>query len=136
MLFVIYFLWTKVLLTNYLLTTCHRLCKLHFSTPKISDFLILNWGGRLTRTKNLIDCGLSLQLHAEKFLVNNLRKWNLFSNASSMSVHLKLGKQTVRIQAGWNSRTIIFYLHLTSWQHNGSIKKGKSQSGDYFFRQE
>ena len=30
-----------------------------FFRPKISDYLILNCGGRLTRTEQLIDCGLS-----------------------------------------------------------------------------
>ena len=37
-------------------TTCHQLPKLHFSTPKMSGFLILNWGGQLTRTEQLADC--------------------------------------------------------------------------------
>ena len=36
-------------------TACWQLLKLHFSAPKMSDFLILNWGGQLTRTKQLID---------------------------------------------------------------------------------
>ena len=36
-------------------TTCWQLLKLHFSTPKMSDFLILNWGRQLTRTEQLID---------------------------------------------------------------------------------
>ena len=34
-----------------LTTTCWQLLKLHFSAPKMSDFLILNWGGQLTRTE-------------------------------------------------------------------------------------
>ena len=36
-------------------TACWQLFKLHFSAPKMSDFLILNWGGQLTRTEQLID---------------------------------------------------------------------------------
>ena len=36
-------------------TTCWQFLKLHFSAPKMSDFLILNWGGQLTRTEQLID---------------------------------------------------------------------------------
>ena len=32
---------------------CWQLLKLHFSAPKMSDFLILNWGGQLTRTEQL-----------------------------------------------------------------------------------
>ena len=40
-----------------LTTTCRQLSKLHFSTPKMSDILILNWGERLMRTR-LIDSGL------------------------------------------------------------------------------
>ena len=35
-------------------TTCWQLLKLHFSAPKMSDFLILNWGAQLTRTEQLI----------------------------------------------------------------------------------
>ena len=30
-----------------------------FFSPKMLDFLILNWGGRLMQTKELIDCSLS-----------------------------------------------------------------------------
>ena len=41
-----------------LITTCWQLLKLNFSTPKMSDFLILNWGTRLTQTKQWTDCGL------------------------------------------------------------------------------
>ena len=43
---------------SVLITTCWQLSKVHFSARKMSDFLILNWGGRLTRTEQLIDCGL------------------------------------------------------------------------------
>ena len=32
--------------------------KLPFSVPKMPDFLILNWGGQLTRTEQLTDCRL------------------------------------------------------------------------------
>ena len=42
-----------------LVTTCRQLSKLHFSTPKMSDFLILNWSGQLMRTEQLTDCGLN-----------------------------------------------------------------------------
>ena len=45
------------------ITTCRQLLKLRFfSPPKMLDFLILNWGKQLTRTKQLIDCGLSAKL--------------------------------------------------------------------------
>ena len=33
--------------------------EISFSAPKMSDFLILNWGRQLTRTEQLIDCGLT-----------------------------------------------------------------------------
>ena len=47
---------------SILITTRYQWSKCHFSALKISDFLILNWGGRLTSTKQLIDCGLTLDL--------------------------------------------------------------------------
>ena len=47
---------------SILITTRCQWSKFHFSARKMSDFLILNWGGRLTRTKQLIDCGLTLDL--------------------------------------------------------------------------
>ena len=43
-----------------LITTCWQLLKLNFSTPKMSDFLILNWDTRLTRTEQWTDCGLGV----------------------------------------------------------------------------
>ena len=49
----IFSLSTRILLTNYLITTCHQFSKHHLSTPKISDFEILNQGNRLTQTKQL-----------------------------------------------------------------------------------
>ena len=42
-----------------LVTTCQQLLKLHFSTPKMLDFLILNWGRQLMQTEQLNDCGLT-----------------------------------------------------------------------------
>ena len=36
-------------------TACWQLLKLHFSAPKMSDFLILNCGRQLTRNEQLID---------------------------------------------------------------------------------
>ena len=45
--------------SKLLITTCQHFFKLHFSTPKMSHFLILNWDGRLTRTEQLIDFGLN-----------------------------------------------------------------------------
>ena len=42
----------------YLSFTCQQLSKLSFFAPEMSNFLILNWGGWLTWTEQLIDCGL------------------------------------------------------------------------------
>ena len=58
--------------------------KLHFSAQKMSDFLILYWGGRLTRTEELIDCGLLPKtknlkwLHhvTLKILISSKPTWN------------------------------------------------------------
>ena len=47
-----------------LVTTCQQLSKLHFSTPKMSDFQILNWSGQLMQTEQLTDCGLT---HLHRF---------------------------------------------------------------------
>ena len=41
-----------------LVTTCWQLMKLHFSIPKMLDFLILNWDEQLMETEQLTDCGL------------------------------------------------------------------------------
>ena len=54
-----YFNLFKLALTDKLLiTTCQQLLKLHFSIPKMLDCSILNRGGQLPQTKQLIDCGL------------------------------------------------------------------------------
>ena len=44
LLFIFYSLRTRVLI-KLLITTFWQLSKLHFSAPKMSDFLNLNWGG-------------------------------------------------------------------------------------------
>ena len=50
-----------------LVATCRQLAKLHFSVPKMSDFLILNCGRWLMRTEKLTNCGLiSIELHIDK----------------------------------------------------------------------
>ena len=53
------------------ITTCRQLSKLLFSAPKMLDFLIINLGERLMRTKQLIDCSLSKKRmqNAEKLLI-------------------------------------------------------------------
>ena len=43
---------------SVLITTRRQWSKFHFSVPKMSHFSILNWGGWLTRTEQLIDCDL------------------------------------------------------------------------------
>ena len=40
-------------------TTCWQLSKLHLSAPKMLDFLVLSWGGRLMQTEELVDCSLN-----------------------------------------------------------------------------
>ena len=43
---------------SILITTCWQLPKLNFTTPKMLEFLLLNWGEWLTQTEQLIDRGL------------------------------------------------------------------------------
>ena len=40
---------------SILITTCWRLSKHNFTAPKMSDYLILDWGEWLTQTEQLID---------------------------------------------------------------------------------
>ena len=48
------------------ITTCRQWLKYHFSTLKMSDFLILSWGGWLMRTKQLITAiGAKIWAHLE-----------------------------------------------------------------------
>ena len=62
-----------------------------FSAPKMLDFLILNWGGRLTWTKDLIDCSLSKKRmqNVEKLFskTDKLLRYTLVIKA--MTDHLK-----------------------------------------------
>ena len=71
----------------YNVTTCQQLLKLHFSAPKMSDFLILNWGRRLTRTEKLTDCGPrtlpSSHLHA--LIIVQLESALLYHTAELMA---------------------------------------------------
>ena len=64
-------------------TCCWQLLKLHFSTPKMSDFLILNWGGRLTWIKQLTDYGLYRKLIRTKDLTRRellLQNFKVYKN--------------------------------------------------------
>ena len=54
--------------------------KLYFSTPKMSDFLILNLGGWPTRTKELIDCGVLIHTPLQTTIVQELPKNNVGEN--------------------------------------------------------
>ena len=45
---------------SVLITTRRQWSKFHFSIPKMSHFSILNWGGQLMQTEQLIDCDLKM----------------------------------------------------------------------------
>ena len=88
---------------SILITTCQQLSKLHFSTPKMSDFLILNWGWWLTRTEQLTNCGLKKGINYTiiNFMTSRLTKVKLLNIISFLpfltQIKQKFGPNVLKI---------------------------------------
>ena len=58
---------------SVLITICWRLLKLNFTAPKMSDYLILDWGEWLMQTEQLIDRRLKKRKDNLSLQVSNIQ---------------------------------------------------------------
>ena len=113
-----------------LITTCWQWSKFHFSTSKMSDILILNWGGWLMQTKQLIGCSLiylSLGQPSSSKLIQVLYLIHMFvfyvlNSCRRLFQRFLLGynwssHQTIQLVLSW-SRLVFVLVWLTCFNCN------------------
>ena len=104
-----------------LTTTCRQWLKFHFSTPKILDFLILNRDGRLTRTEQLIDCGL-ITVFQDYYAMMTLRRTRTAEQSQNFNPSLIPGSLSSYKPMDWGyPKTFIYGGKTFIWGSRCSI---------------